>query len=623
MAQFSAQFSDALRFAPQALFTRFVDLPWEYRKLTAEEQTTTADGKWWKKVPKMTKGSLPTKWARELACIAAFCGRELAQCRVVNDEAIGRMAVPDDYLASLPKNAGDVSGKGAMDGMSKALKKDKLDPFALLAAEGVDRSDKIALMEAMNNLEKMALIWEGKMEAKGKKGGGGKKDMGTINARKVVSAIKSAYPGMGQTALEQTKMQQNRDVGSSVLEAYSRVLESRLSVLKDMALEVLAADGKADAPAPPPSEIEKWLESVREDVQFLSLAEAEASEHHGAEGTAADAVARLAEKKAGDEVAEAMAVVTALLNGCSAAATNKQRLDGAAWQARKREHDELVAAGHKTNNAGAPSGAMVSFEAACAKFPKTSTLISAVNMRLKLGEPERLRCAAAYTALATMKLADAEAALVQKKLGQITGEMKDEQVKALQAAVDDGACQRFERLAAEAVDVLRAVEERARVQQETERLKLQAAEAQRSVAEQAKAAEAAAEEARKAKAAAEAETGRLRREAELEKEKMKAEMEAAEAAKARMATEVERLRQQREAPPAAPPPAAPAAPPKGGGVAAAAARFSAARRPIVILSFTITPSESFGISRIESAISASVTSTSFESPMANGWASGC
>ena len=59
VAQFSAQFSDALRFAPQALFTRFVDLPWEYRKLTAEEQTTTADGKWWKKVPKMTKGSLP------------------------------------------------------------------------------------------------------------------------------------------------------------------------------------------------------------------------------------------------------------------------------------------------------------------------------------------------------------------------------------------------------------------------------------------------------------------------------------------------------------------------------------------------------------------------------------
>ena len=49
VAQFSAQFSDALRFAPQALFTRFVDLPWEYRKLTAEEQTTTADGKWWKR----------------------------------------------------------------------------------------------------------------------------------------------------------------------------------------------------------------------------------------------------------------------------------------------------------------------------------------------------------------------------------------------------------------------------------------------------------------------------------------------------------------------------------------------------------------------------------------------
>ena len=167
------------------------------------------------------------------------------------------------------------------------------------------------------------------MEAKGKKGGGGKKDMGTINARKVVSAIKSAYPGMGQTAPEQTKMQQNRDVGSSVLEAYSRVLESRLSVLKDMALEVLAADGKADAPAPPPSEIEKWLESVREDVQFLSLAEAEASEHHGAEGTAADAVARLAPVEKVDALQRAV-------EGSPAAGTARRRRKGTP---RRRRHD--------------------------------------------------------------------------------------------------------------------------------------------------------------------------------------------------------------------------------------------------------------------------------------------
>ena len=52
--------------------------------------------------------------------------------------------------------------------------------------------------------------------------------------RAVIEAVKEKLPGLGQTQLEQEKMANNRDVGSAVLEAFSRVLESRASTVRDM-----------------------------------------------------------------------------------------------------------------------------------------------------------------------------------------------------------------------------------------------------------------------------------------------------------------------------------------------------------------------------------------------------
>ena len=53
-------------------------------------------------------------------------------------------------------------------------------------------------------------------------------------------------PGLGQTPLESAKLAANRDVGTAVLEAYSRVLESRVATMKQMAEEVLAVGGQLE-----------------------------------------------------------------------------------------------------------------------------------------------------------------------------------------------------------------------------------------------------------------------------------------------------------------------------------------------------------------------------------------
>ena len=77
---------------------------------------------------------LSERWAAELRCIVSWCSQQLRLCRAVNDASIARMALPDAYVASLPKKAGDVLSKS----LYKALHKDKVDPRPVLAEEGLD-----------------------------------------------------------------------------------------------------------------------------------------------------------------------------------------------------------------------------------------------------------------------------------------------------------------------------------------------------------------------------------------------------------------------------------------------------------------------------------------------------
>lgn len=229
----------------QALFLRFDDVEWSYRKLTAEEQAATTQ--WWKKVPHMAEGGAPLseRWSSELGCIVTFAEERLRLCRACNDACIRLMPVPESYVAgtlSKIKNAGDVLSRS----LHKALNRDQVDPWAALAAEGLEglepgdpggggvggkKLDKLALMEVLNGLEKASLVWERKSAAEGDKK---KKDAErhaeqAVKARAVIEAVKGRFPGLGQTQLEQDKMSNNRDVGSAVLEAYSRILESRAS----------------------------------------------------------------------------------------------------------------------------------------------------------------------------------------------------------------------------------------------------------------------------------------------------------------------------------------------------------------------------------------------------------
>jgi len=68
----------------------------------------------------------------------------------------------------------------------------------------------------------------------------------------VIATIREARPGLGQTQLETSKLASNRDVGLAVLEALSRVLESRVALMAQIIEAVLVRVSPTPTPNPYP-----------------------------------------------------------------------------------------------------------------------------------------------------------------------------------------------------------------------------------------------------------------------------------------------------------------------------------------------------------------------------------
>ena len=92
-------------------------------------------------------------------------------------------------------------------------------------------------------------------------------------------------------------------------------------------------------------------------------------------------------------------------------------------------------------------------------MPKLQTLVSAVNMRRKMGPAQHEACALAYLSILRMEAVGAELrALVEKNLAECLGTLPEGARARLEAAVDARAIGEFTRLAAEAAGFVRLSE---------------------------------------------------------------------------------------------------------------------------------------------------------------------
>ena len=166
--------------------------------------------------------------------------------------------------------------------MYKLITDDYFDPEELIAT--VDLSNEYNIVDLKNRIEASVVIWQKKMQRDGKWGHGvshEKRGRFEGRAENVLLLLKHRFPGISQSALDISKIQYNRvptiftlfsellhylfitimpttyicvsvlflqDVGSAILESYSRTLESLAYTVMSRIEDVLHADALAQDP---------------------------------------------------------------------------------------------------------------------------------------------------------------------------------------------------------------------------------------------------------------------------------------------------------------------------------------------------------------------------------------
>ncbi|XP_047316963.1 rop guanine nucleotide exchange factor 12-like [Impatiens glandulifera] len=205
--------------------------------------------KWWIPTPKVPPNGLPDVTRKWLLYQKDSVNQALKAAMAINAQVISEMEIPENYLDSLPKNGRSSLGES----IYKSITVDSFDPDNLLSTMDLSADHKI--LDLKNRIEASIIIWKRKMNAKEGKSGWGsavsleKRELFEERAETILLIIKHRFPGVAQSALEVSKIQYNKDVGQSILESYSRIIESLAFTVLSRIEDVLHADSVARDPS--------------------------------------------------------------------------------------------------------------------------------------------------------------------------------------------------------------------------------------------------------------------------------------------------------------------------------------------------------------------------------------
>ncbi|XP_022846622.1 rop guanine nucleotide exchange factor 7-like isoform X2 [Olea europaea var. sylvestris] len=194
--------------------------------------------KWWLPVPRVPTGGLSEEARKRLQHSRDCTNQILKAALAINTSALAEMDIPDAYLEALPKN-----GKASLgDLIYRYINSDQFSPECLL--DCLDLSSEHHAQEIANRFEASIHVWRRRSNSKplqmaqrsNSKSSWGmvkdfvidadKRELLAGRAESLLLCLKQRFPGLPQTSLDMSKIQYNKDVGKSILESYSRVLES-------------------------------------------------------------------------------------------------------------------------------------------------------------------------------------------------------------------------------------------------------------------------------------------------------------------------------------------------------------------------------------------------------------
>ncbi|KAJ6871242.1 rop guanine nucleotide exchange factor 7-like isoform X1 [Populus alba x Populus x berolinensis] len=194
--------------------------------------------KWWLPVPRVPPGGLHENSRKQLQHKRDSTNQILKAAMAINSITISDMEIPESYMDALPKN-----GKASLgDLIYRCISSDQFYPECLL--DCLDLSSELLAIELANRVEASIYMWRKRTNSKPVNSTNrsssksswelmkelmidvDKRDLLADRAESLLLCLKQRFPGLPQTTLDMSKIQYNKDVGKSILESYSRVLES-------------------------------------------------------------------------------------------------------------------------------------------------------------------------------------------------------------------------------------------------------------------------------------------------------------------------------------------------------------------------------------------------------------
>ncbi|CAO2819790.1 unnamed protein product [Amaranthus hypochondriacus] len=199
-------------------------------------QLQRQEEKWWLPVPRVPSGGLQEDIRKQLQHKRDCANQILKAAMAINSIVLTDMEVPESYLENLPKN-----GRASLgDLVYRYINSDQFSPECLL--DCLDMSSEHQAIEIANRVEASIYLWrqKGSSTHNSKKStprsswemvkelmvDSEKRELLADRAENLLLCLRQRFPGLPQTALDMSKIQHNKDVGKSILESYSRVLES-------------------------------------------------------------------------------------------------------------------------------------------------------------------------------------------------------------------------------------------------------------------------------------------------------------------------------------------------------------------------------------------------------------
>ncbi|XP_071692539.1 rho guanine nucleotide exchange factor 8-like [Rutidosis leptorrhynchoides] len=206
-----------------------------------EDADETID-KWWIPRVKLPPGGLSDESRKWMKHQKDCCNQVLKASMAINAQVLSEMEIPETYIDSLPKNGKTTLG----DLIYKSITDESFDPGEFLKT--MDTSSEQNIMELKNKIEASIVIWKRKMHQKDAKTSWSsivsleRRELFEERAEIILLLIKQKFPGLPQSSLDISKIEYNKNIGHSILESYSRVLENLASNVMTHIEDVLNAD---------------------------------------------------------------------------------------------------------------------------------------------------------------------------------------------------------------------------------------------------------------------------------------------------------------------------------------------------------------------------------------------